>query len=217
MVKGNFEIPHAHFKKDWQNRVKTWFNQPARKLRRRKARQAKAKAVFPRPTAGALRPVVHSQTVRYNMKVRAGRGFTLEELKEAGIPRKLAPTIGICVDHRRKNRSLESLTDNVKRLKAYKANLVVFPRSAKKPKAGDATAADLQKADQFTGAIQPVIKAAAAAPEFVSVTAAMTDPKKSVYKKLRIERMNIRQVGPRQKAALAAAAEEKAAAKLGTS
>lgn len=45
------------------------------------ARQAKAKAIFPRPTSGALRPVVHSQTVRYNMKVRSGRGFTLEELK----------------------------------------------------------------------------------------------------------------------------------------
>jgi len=216
MVKGNFEIPHQHFKKDWQNRVKTWFNQPARKLRRRNARAAKAKAIFPRPTAGALRPVVHSQTVRYNMKVRSGRGFTLEELKEAGIPRKLAPTIGICVDHRRKNRSLESLTDNVKRLKAYKSNLVVFPRNAKKPKAGDSTAADLQKADQFTGAIQPIVKAAVAAPEFVAVTAAMKDPKKGVYKKLRTERMNMRQVGPRIKAALAAAAEEKDKAKLST-
>jgi ribosomal protein L13E len=31
------------------------------------------------------------------------------DLQEAGIPRKLAPTIGIAVDHRRKNRSLESL------------------------------------------------------------------------------------------------------------
>jgi hypothetical protein len=30
-------------------------------------------------------------------------------LQEAGIPRKLAPTIGIAVDHRRRNRSLESL------------------------------------------------------------------------------------------------------------
>ena len=27
----------------------------------------------------------------------------------AGIPKKLAPTIGICVDHRRRNRSEESL------------------------------------------------------------------------------------------------------------
>lgn len=30
-------------------------------------------------------------------------------LQEAGIPKKLAPTIGISVDHRRRNRSLESL------------------------------------------------------------------------------------------------------------
>ena len=29
--------------------------------------------------------------------------------QEAGIPRKAAPTIGISVDHRRRNRSLESL------------------------------------------------------------------------------------------------------------
>jgi len=70
MVCGNNVIANTHFKKDWMNRVKTWFNQPARKVRRRKARQEKAKAVFPRPTAGALRPAVHSQTVRYNMKVR---------------------------------------------------------------------------------------------------------------------------------------------------
>lgn len=45
------------------------------------ARQKKAAAVFPRPTAGPLRPVVHSQTLRYNAKIRAGRGFTLDELK----------------------------------------------------------------------------------------------------------------------------------------
>jgi large subunit ribosomal protein L13e len=70
MVCGNNVIANTHFKKDWMNRVKTWFNQPARKVRRRKARQEKAKAVFPRPTAGLLRPAVHSQTVRYNMKVR---------------------------------------------------------------------------------------------------------------------------------------------------
>jgi large subunit ribosomal protein L13e len=37
--------------------------------------------VYPRPVAGPLRPVVHSQTQRYNTKIRAGRGFTLDELK----------------------------------------------------------------------------------------------------------------------------------------
>jgi large subunit ribosomal protein L13e len=33
----------------------------------------------------------------------------LAAVQEAGIPRKLAPTIGIAVDNRRRNRSLESL------------------------------------------------------------------------------------------------------------
>lgn len=45
------------------------------------ARQKKAVKTFPRPTAGPLRPIVHGQTLKYNMKVRAGRGFSLEELK----------------------------------------------------------------------------------------------------------------------------------------
>ena len=90
-------------------RVKTWFNQAGRKKSRRIAREKKAKAIFPRPTAGALRPVVRPPTQRYNFKTRLGRGFTLEELKAAGIPKKLAPTIGIAVDHRRRNRSEESL------------------------------------------------------------------------------------------------------------
>ena len=31
--------------------------------------------------AGALRPIVHGQTVKYNLKKRYGRGFTMEELK----------------------------------------------------------------------------------------------------------------------------------------
>jgi len=45
------------------------------------ARQKKAVKIFPRPTSGPLRPIVHGQTLKYNMKVRAGRGFSLEELK----------------------------------------------------------------------------------------------------------------------------------------
>lgn len=52
----------------------------------------------------------------------------------AGIPKKLAPTIGISVDHRRRNKSLEGFQVNVQRLKTYKAKLVIFPRHAKKAK-----------------------------------------------------------------------------------
>lgn len=40
MVKHNNVVPNAHFKKHWQNYVKTWFNQPARKTRRRIGRAA---------------------------------------------------------------------------------------------------------------------------------------------------------------------------------
>ena len=89
-----------------------------------------------------LRPAVRGQTVRYNRKLREGRGFTLAELKEAGVGRKEALSIGIAVDHRRRNLSEEGKKLNVERLQAYKARLIVFPRKAGKPKKGDTTVRD---------------------------------------------------------------------------
>merc|ERR1711862_1018120 len=142
----------------------------------------------------------------------AGRGFTFEELKEAGIPKKLAPTIGICVDHRRRNKSLESLQANVQRLKAYKAKLVLFPRNAKKSKAGDSFAADLATADQLKGKLLPIASnTAAGKPEFVSISDAQK--KKAVYHTFRTERMNQRLFGLRKKKREEAEAEEKEKAK----
>merc|ERR1712098_950319 len=132
-IKHNQQIPHNHFRKDWQRRVRVHFDQPGRKLRRRNARLSKAAAVAPRPV-DKLRPIVRCPTLKYNRRVRAGRGFTLTELKEAGIPRKLAPTIGISVDARRQNLSTESLAVNVERLKAYQARLILFPRKLGQPR-----------------------------------------------------------------------------------
>ncbi|KAE8055791.1 hypothetical protein FH972_012613 [Carpinus fangiana] len=206
MVKHNNVIPNGHFKKGWQNYVKTWFNQPARKTRRRNARQKKAVKIFPRPTSGRLRPIVHGQTLKYNMKVRAGRGFSLEELKAAAIPKKLAPTIGIAVDHRRRNRSLESLQVNVQRLKTYKAKLVVFPRHARKFKAGDSTHEELASATQVQGPYMPIVREKPTV-ELVKVTDEMRTFK--AYDKLRIERTNKRHVGARMKKAAEAEKEEK--------
>ena len=60
-AKGNNIIPNGHFHKDWQKYVKTWFNQPARKIRRRQNRVAKAARVAPRPL-NKLRPVVACPT-----------------------------------------------------------------------------------------------------------------------------------------------------------
>ncbi|KAL1918014.1 60S ribosomal protein eL13 [Calcarisporiella thermophila] len=170
MVKHNNVLPNGHFHKDWQLRVKTWFDQPGRKKRRRIARINKAARIAPRPVDGLLRPAVRCPTVRYNTKLRAGRGFTLEELKAAGIRRKEARSIGIAVDHRRRNRSLESLQLNVERLKAYKSKLIVFPRKAGKPKKGDSEAAELANATQLKGAVLP-IEQSPAGPEARAITA----------------------------------------------
>ena len=132
-------VLHAnHFRKDWQRRVRTWFDQPGRKLRRRNARKAKATSLGVRPLT-LLRPAVRAQTVRYNRKVREGRGFTLAELKSAGIGKKEARGVGIVVDHRRRNLSEEGKKINVERLQAYKARLIVFPRKAGKVKKGDSS------------------------------------------------------------------------------
>jgi len=146
-MRGNYAIPDGHFHKDWQRFVRTWFNQPAKKSARRAARVAKAKAVHPRPLNN-LRPIVRCQTIKYNQKIRGGRGFTLDELQAAKIPRKFAPTIGITVDHRRKNRSDEAFQANVARLKNYRSKLVIFPRkpTSQRAKKGDSTAEERKAA-----------------------------------------------------------------------
>jgi len=151
MVKHNNIIPNQHFRKDWQRYVKTWFNQPAKKEARRSARLARAKKLAPRPLH-LLRPIVHAPTVKYNMKTREGRGFTLEELRAAKINKKAARGLGVAVDHRRKNRSEEGFTLNVNRLKLYQSRLVLFPRNptSKRVKKGDSTTEELALAKQVT-------------------------------------------------------------------
>ena len=64
------------------------------------------------------------------MKTRYGRGFTLEELRLAGLNAAFARSIGIAADHRRQDTSLEARDLNVKRLKAYLAKLILFPSKA---------------------------------------------------------------------------------------
>ncbi len=79
-IKHNQQLPNNHFHKDWQRRVRVHFDQPGRKSRRRAARLSKAAAVAPRPV-DKLKPVVRCPTIKYNRRARAGRGFTLVELK----------------------------------------------------------------------------------------------------------------------------------------
>ena len=144
------------FHKDWQRRVKTWFDQPGKKVRRRRLRSQRAARIAPRPVE-LLKPKVTCPTIRYNSKNRFGRGFTPAELRAAKINIKQALSIGIAVDHRRTNRSEEKFNDNVERLKKYQSNLIIFPRKAGKPKQGDST--DTSAAQQSKRAIQPLINA----------------------------------------------------------
>ncbi|KAH9487002.1 60S ribosomal protein L13 [Psilocybe cubensis] len=200
------QVLHAnHFRKDWQRRVRTWFDQPGRKLRRRTARKTKAATLGVRPLT-LLRPAVRAQTVRYNRKVREGRGFTLAELKEAGIGRKEARGVGIVVDHRRRNLSEEGKKVNVERLQAYKARLIVFPRKAGKPKKGDSSAEDLKAA---------TTRAPIALPPSVALEAPrkITAEEKEfqAFRTLRIARANQRHEGARK--ARAAKKDEEEAAK----
>jgi len=201
----NNVLPGNHFRKDWQRRVRTWFDQPGRKLRRRTARKTKAATLGVRPLS-LLRPAVRAQTVRYNRKVREGRGFTFAELKEAGVGRKEARGVGIVVDHRRRNLSKEGKKLNVERLKAYKARLIVFPRKAGKPKKGDSSADDL-KADTTRGALPLPELYTAEGPR--KITADEREFK--AYRTLRTERSNQKHEGARK--ARATKKEEEEAAK----
>jgi len=150
MPKHNNVVPNSHFHKHWAERVRTWFDQPARKTRRRQKRAFKAARIFPKPVQGLLRPIVRCPTLKYNTKQRLGRGFSKQELKAAGIPKAQAQTIGISVDLRRKNKSEEGFQINVQLLKKYRANLILFPRKKGHPKPGDAAAPAIAKVEQLT-------------------------------------------------------------------
>merc|ERR1711865_1189250 len=158
-------------------------------------RQKKAARLAPRPAAGLLRPVVHPPTQRYNMKLRLGKGFTLDELREAKIAPKLAPTIGISVDHRRRNRCTESLRENVKRLKLYKSKLLVFPRGSGKKcvKKGDTPRADLQNVAQNT--LKEIIAIPKTALRIKARKITDEEKEKSAYKILKKARTNKKYLG----------------------
>eukprot|EP00754_Rhynchopus_humris_P044980 Rhum_TRINITY_DN4540_c0_g1::Rhum_TRINITY_DN4540_c0_g1_i1::g.14604::m.14604/K02873/RP-L13e, RPL13; large subunit ribosomal protein L13e len=205
MPKHNNAIPRNHFHKHWnpcssqKGHVKTFFQQAKQKKARRVRRLQKAKDVYPRPVAGPLRPVVQACSVRYNMKQRMGRGFTLDELKAAGLSARYARTIGIAVDHRRKNHSEESLNTNAQRLKDYVAKLVLYPlKQGKKATKGpvvEATKEQLASVQQNTDRVlQPVeTKEAHEAPRALSGD----EKKRNIYNYLRAQLRNEKFVGIR--------------------
>ncbi|SCU78547.1 LAFA_0A07140g1_1 [Lachancea sp. 'fantastica'] len=182
----NLPILKNHFRKHWQERVKVHFDQAGKKVSRRSARAAKAAKIAPRPL-DLLRPVVKPPTIKYNRKVRAGRGFTLREVRAAGLTPAYARTIGIAVDHRRQNRNQEIFDLNVQRLKEFQSKVIVFPRNGKAPEAEQV----LSTAASFPIA-QPVAEQG---------TRAVEDSGESAFRTLRLARSEKRHQGIRQKRA----------------
>ncbi len=182
----NLPLLKNHFRKHWQERVKVHFDQAGKKASRRQARASKAARIAPRPL-DALRPVVRAPTIKYNRKVRAGRGFTLREVKAAGLTPSYARTIGIAVDHRRQNRSTEIFEANVQRLKEYQSKLIVFPRNGKAPEAEQVLS---------TAATFPI---AQPAPE--SAPRAVEQQEQTAFRTLRLARSEKKYRGIREKRA----------------
>ncbi|KAJ4305515.1 60S ribosomal protein L13 [Kalmusia sp. IMI 367209] len=205
-IKHNQQIQKNHFHKDWQRYVRVHFDQAGKKKSRRNARVAKAAKVAPRPV-DKLRPVVRCASD--NRRVRPGRGFSLAELKAAGIPRKLATTIGISVDPRRQNLSEESLKANVERLQEYRKRLILFPRRNGKTKSGDASVEDVKAAKKgentikSTSQVLPISNAIT----FEEAAISSVEATENAFRKLRDARSEARLVGVREKRAKAKAEE----------
>jgi len=133
------------------------------------------------------------------------------ELKEAGIPRKLAPTIGIPVDSRRTNFSEESLALNVARLKTYKARLILFPRKSGQHKKLDSSKDELKDAEKAVKKIEhslPIDTGVGLKHGLSEVKRGeMPKGEEAAYRTLRDKRSEARLVGVREKRAKSKADE----------
>jgi large subunit ribosomal protein L13e len=133
------------------------------------------------------------------------------KFKAAGLTAGFARTVGISVDHRRHNKSVESRQQNVQRLKEYQNKLILFPvhenKKNKKLRKGEATEEERKLATQLTGEIMPPVKAKPVI-EFRALTEG--EKKFSAFNAIHVARVNARTAGKRAKAAREAAEGENA-------
>jgi len=181
------------------------------------------KEIFPRPASGLLRPVVQCCTKRYSSKARIGRGFTLEELKAAGLNKRIARGLGVSVDHRRNDRNKETFSRNVDRIKAFRSKQVVFPtNTVTKASLKEKKAARLARRDVLANIASAVQVRDAQA--FTPVARTLEDPraiteeerKASVFVTLRKAKMSVKRAGDAVKKANAKEKEVQQGAKKPT-
>lgn len=122
-----------------------------------------------------------------------------------------ARSIGIPVDHRRRNTTVESLQTNVARLQQYFSKLVIFPRKPGQSKKGDATKEETKGATATSRVsalfpIQPITSQ-----PITERKIEVSEKAQSAFVTLRVARADSRNAG--QRAKRAKAKEEEAAAK----
>merc|ERR1711971_419359 len=127
--------------------------------------------------------------------------------REAKIAPKLARTIGISVDHRRRNRCTESLQENVNRLKMYRSKLLIFPKKSgtKGVKQGDTPKAELQNVAQNT--LKEIIPIPKPTLRIKARKITSDEKEKSAYKTLKKVRTNKKYLGEKLKKAKSGAEE----------
>lgn len=70
-----------------------------------------------------------------------------------------AQTIGIAVDRRRRNKSVEGQQENIQRLKEYRSKLILFPvHEKRKLRKGEASEEERKLATQLKGPVLPIKK-----------------------------------------------------------
>lgn len=127
-------------------------------------------------------------------------GVTIScRFQAAGLTSGFARTVGIAVDQRRRNKSIESRQVNIQRLKEYQNKLILFPvHENRKARKGEASAEELKLATQFTGPIMPIVH-----PKPSIEFRAIKDDEKtfSAFNALHCARVAARTAGKRAKAA----------------
>lgn len=130
-------------------RMATWFNQPARKIRRCKAGQAKVPHVALHTASGPIWPIVWCRTKQYSHQ-----GAHRPRLQPGG-----AQGGQHSQDHWHlwgSNESTESLQAKVLGLKEHHSKLILFPRKPSAPSKGDSSAEELKLVTQLTGPVMPI-------------------------------------------------------------
>jgi len=142
----NGMILKTHFHKDWQQWVDTWFNQPACKIRRLKARQPLAPRPAPSgPSWGALQLGTTPRSGLAGASAWRNSGWLVSTRKWH------APSASLWTQGGETNP-----LSHCGRLKQHRSELLRFPRKPSAPKKGDSSAEELKLVTQLTGPVMPI-------------------------------------------------------------